>query len=266
MNSGRLYLRYLGISCRSQLQYRASFVLQTLGTTLTSVGEFLAIWALFARFRSVGGWSLPEVAVFYGVVNITWTFAESAGRGFDNFGTLVKTGEFDRILLRPRATVLQLLGREFSLRRAGRLVQGIIIMGWGWHALDLEMTAIKTALLGGAILGGAALFMGLLVLQATVAFWTVESLEIMNVLTYGGVATAQYPLSIYPSWLRVFFLAVVPIGCVAYFPVVAILGREDPLGTTLVWQAFSPVVGLAFLALALLAWRRGVTRYTSTGN
>ena len=38
-----------------------------------------------------------------------------------------------------------------------------------------------------AVAGGVALFVGILVLQATLAFWTVESLEIVNVLTYGGV-------------------------------------------------------------------------------
>lgn len=266
MNHFRLYLRYLGISWRAQLQYRASFVLQTFGTLLVTVGEYVAVVALFARFSSVGGWTLPEVALFYGVVNIAWTLAESTARGFDDFAALVRNGEFDRILLRPRPTVLQILGREFTLRRAGRLAQGAGVLLWGWLTLDLGAEPARLALLAWAVMGGMALFVGLLIVQATIALWTVESLEIMNVLTYGGVTTAQYPLSIYPGWLRGFFIAAVPLGCTVYFPVVAILGREDPLGTSMAWQATSPLIGVLFLAVALRFWRFGVARYTSTGS
>ena len=66
--------------------------------------------------------------------------------------------------------------------------------------------------------------MGILILQATLAFWTIESLEIANTLTYGGVEAAQYPLDIYSRWFRDFLIFVVPIGCVGYFPIVRILG------------------------------------------
>ena len=49
-------------------------------------------------------------------------------------------------------------------------------------------------------------------LQATLAFWTTETLEIVNTVSYGGVETAQYPLSIYRPWFRHFFTFVVPLG------------------------------------------------------
>ncbi len=266
MDHLRLYFRYLGVSWRSQLQYRASFILQTLGTLLVSVTEYATVLALFARFHSVGGWTLPEVALFYGAVNVAWALAEGMARGFDDFASLVRSGEFDRILLRPRPTVLQILGREFTLRRVGRFGLGAGVLAWGWLTLDLGADPARLALLLWAIAGAVALFVGLLVIQATIAFWTIESLEVMNVLTYGGVTTAQYPLSIYPGWLRGVFIAAVPLGCAVYFPIVAILGRTDPLGTSSAWQATSPAVCGLFLLLALRFWRFGVARYTSTGS
>src|SRR5262249_29401474 len=155
---------------------------------------------------------------------VAWALAEGIGRGFDDFGSLVKSGDFDRVMMRPRSTVLQVLGREMTLRRLGRLLQGAAIFGWGWHALGLELSAARRALLAFLIFGGIALFGGLLILQATLAFWTVESLEMMNVLTYGGLTTAQYPLAIYPAWLQRFFTFVVPLATFAYFPVLVLLG------------------------------------------
>ena len=40
-------------------------------------------------------------------------------------------------------------------------------------------------------------------LQATLAFWTVDSLEVAKTLTYGGVEAGQYPLDIYARWLSI---------------------------------------------------------------
>ena len=116
MNGWALYRRYVAISWRAQLQYRASFVMQLIGTAVIALFEYCAIWVLFDRFGQVGGWKLEEIAVFYGVVNIAWPIAEGVGRGFDDFGSLVKSGDFDRVLLRPRSTALQVLGREMTLR------------------------------------------------------------------------------------------------------------------------------------------------------
>ena len=99
------------------------------------------------------------------------------------------------------------------------------------------------------ILGGACLFYGIIVLQATLAFWTTESLEIVNTVTYGGVQSTSYPLAIYRRWFQRFFTFVVPLACVSYFPVVAILGRDDPLGTSRLFQILAPLVGVAFLVL-----------------
>src|SRR6185436_16137089 len=107
-----------------------SVVVGAFGAFLLTASEFVAVWALFGRFGQVRGWTLPEIALFYGMISITWSVAEAIGRGFDLFATTVKNGDFDRILLRPRSTVLQLLGQELTLRRIGRLAQGLLVFGY----------------------------------------------------------------------------------------------------------------------------------------
>jgi len=262
----RLYGRYVGVSIRAQMQYRASFVLAAVGQFLITGIEFLGVWALFDRFGTLERWTLPEVAFFYGVVNVSFALADGLSTGFDKFAELVKGGGFDRLLVRPRSTVLQLAGAELALRRVGRLLQGLAILGWAASALDVSWTLPHAALLLFSVVGGACLFLGLFVLQATICFFTVESLELMNTMTYGGVESAQYPLEIYASWFRRFFTFVVPLACVCYFPMLAILGRDDPLGSPLWFQCASPAVGILFLVAAIGAFGLGVRRYTSTGS
>jgi ABC-2 type transport system permease protein len=262
----RLWGRYAGISLRGQMQYRASFMLSALGQFLGSGTEFAGLYALFSRFGQLREWTLWEVALFYGVVNVSFAFADSLSTGFDNFGTTIKQGDFDRLLLRPRSTVLQLAGQELALRRVGRLLQGAVVLAVASYALDLDWTLARVALLGAAVLGGICVFFALFVIQATIAFWTVESLEIMNTMTYGGVQTAQYPLSIYAAPFRRFFTFAVPLACVSYFPIVGVLGRSDPLGSPYWLQCVAPLAGLLFLLLALRFWKLGERHYTSTGS
>ena len=130
----------------------------------------------------------------------------------------------------------------------------------------MPWTAATAALAVGAILGGVGLFTGLFILQATLAFWTTEGLEIANALTNGGTETAQYPLVIYPGWFRRLFTYVVPLAGITYFPALAILGRDDPLGSATWTHWLSPLGGMIFLLMALRVWRLGVRHYTSTGS
>jgi ABC-2 type transport system permease protein len=262
----RLYAHYARVSIRSQLQYRASAVMSAIGVFLITASEFVAVWALFDRFGQVRGWTLPEIALFYGMISITWALCDAIARGFDAFGAMIKAGDFDRILLRPRSTVLQLLGQELTLRRVGRLVQGMAVLGYAIAAGTIDWTWGRAVLLVASIGCGVCAFLGIVVLQATSVFWTVDSLEVWNAFTYGGVTMGQYPLAIYRSWFRAVFTYAIPLGCVGYFPGVAILGRADPLGAPAFVGWIAPLAGPVFLILCLQVWRIGVRHYRSTGS
>lgn len=266
LNAFQLYFHYCSISIRSQMQYRASFIMLAVGHFFSTATEMFGIWALFDRFGALRGWALAEVAIFYGMINIAFALAEAVGRGFDKFFLLVKSGGFDILLLRPRSTALQVAAQEIQLMRIGRLSQGLVVLIWGASVLNVHWTLAKICLIAFAVLGGCCLFYGLFILQATFSFWSTESLELMNTVTYGGTETAQYPLAIYRKWFRRFFTFIVPLACVNYFPVLAITNRVDPLGSPVWLQWSSPVVGVLFLIICLQVWKFGVRHYRSTGS
>ena len=267
MNAIALYGRYVSASLRAQAQYPAATLMLAIGQCAATSIEILGVYALFDRFGAVGGWSFGEACLFYGLINITFSIADLLTRGFEVFGTeFVRTGAFDRVLLRPRAAALQLAGYEVRLSRLGRLVQGLAVLILASLLVPIVWDAAAVAIALWAMAGGVALFVGILVLQATVAFWTVESLEVMNVLTYGSVQAAQYPLNIYAAWFRRLLTFGLPLACVAYYPVLAILKRPDPLGAPDWLLPFTPLAGFAFLALSFVAWRAGMARYASTGS
>lgn len=265
-DSWKLYCRYVGISLRAQMQYPASFVMMAAGLFVVTFIEFLGMWALFARFGSIRGWSLSEVALLYGIAHTSFAISEAVARGFDIFHRQVRTGDFDRLLLRPRHTAFQVFGQEFQLMRVGRMAQGLLVLGWAVSVLDVPLGSAPLALLLLSIVGGACLFSGLYMLQATLSFWTVDSLELANMVTHGGVEASQFPLSIYRAWFRNLFIYVVPLAAVTYMPAVAILGKNDPLGFPHWAHWMSPLIGIAFFLVCLPVWSFGVRHYKSTGS
>ena len=265
MNAVRLYFRCLGASVRSQMQHRVSFCMLTAGHALVVGMEFAGVWMLFSRFGQLRGWTFPQIALLFGMANISFALAEGVGRGFDLFGAMVKNGDFDRLLLRPQSSALQVAAQEIQLMRVGRLGLGLLALVWAMTHLQVPGGNFRWLGIASGIMGGTAVFYGLFILQATLAFWTVESLEVMNTVTYGGVEVAPYPLAIYRPWFRAFFTVVVPLGFTTYFPAKLLLtaDREAPVFI----QLCAPlIVGGLFLWLSLLLWEVGVRHYSSTGS
>jgi len=267
MNALALFFRLVGASLKGQSRYPAAAVTRTIGQFAATAVEMLAVWALFHRFGQVQGWSLGEVALFYGLVNIMFALADALGRGFDVLGTeFVRTGDFDRLLLRPRPLALQLMGHDFRISRLGRLLQGLMVVALATQQAGIVWSPATVALALFAVAGGVALFLGVLVLQGTLSFWTIESLEIANVLTYGSVQAAQYPLALYAAWFRRLLTFAVPVAGVSYYPVLVMLGRADPLGAPAWLGWVSPLAGFVFLWVSFGVWRLGLRHYASTGS
>jgi ABC-2 type transport system permease protein len=261
-----IYFKYLSILIRCQMQYRSSFIMVTLGSFLSTFSGFAAIWFLFQRFGSIAGWSMGEVMLCFSIINIVFSTTEVIARGFDRFSRQIVTGEFDRTLLRPRNTVLQVMGHDFELSRAGRLAQALVVMVISLNLIGFSGSIDKLFVLVFAILGGIMLMAGLFILGATFSFWSIQSIEIVNIFTDGGREMGQYPVSIYQKWFARFFTFVIPLGCINYYPLLYILGKTGASSAPLWIGAISPLAGFIFLGVSLLIWRVGVHHYRSTGS
>lgn len=262
-----LYLRLIGACVRSQMQYRASFWIEMLGFLLVTGLEFATITIVLLRFETVGGWTLAEVALLYGLTSCAFSLAEMAGRGFDApFERMMVQGGFDGVLARPLGAFFQILSSEFQLRRLGRTAQALLVLGYAFSQLPIAWTADRALLLPVTILSGATIYLSLIVIGATLCFWTTKTPEVINVFTFGGEQMTSYPLSIYSGWLRAVFLFVVPVGFANYPAALYLLGRSEPTGLP-AWLAWcAPLAAALFLGAALALWRVGVGRYTSTGS
>lgn len=259
----KLYMRYMSILLKSEMQYRSSFILLSIGQFFVPFLTFIAIFMLFQRFSSIGGWTLYEVALCYSVIHIAFALSSCLARGFDTFSNLIVRGDFDRILVRPRGTIIQVMGSRLDLYRLGRLAQSLIVLVFSLSNLDIAWNAYKIATLVLMTASGTVIFTGLYMLGATLCFWTVEGLEVVNIFTDGGREISQYPLSIYQEWIKKFFTFVIPFATVNYLPLMFILDKVHGNGYL---YMLTPLAGILFIIPCLLIWNFGVRHYKSTGS
>lgn len=263
-----LYLRLVGVRIRSQMQYRLSFALDTLGAAMQIFVEFGALYIVFGRFGSVGGWSLGEVAFVYGLVETAFGAMDMLFSGFDPafFSAQIQKGTFDQFLLRPLGLPLQVFGSEFVVRRLGRILNGLAIFVIGLTLHPIAWDAAKLLYLPVVFASAVGFFGSLFVAGATFCFWTVESLEAINIFTYGGSYMVSFPMHIYHDWIRRIFTFLIPAALISYHPALYFLDRPDPFGLPPFTPFLAPLVAAAMLVAAFTFWSYGVRRYTSTGT
>ena len=121
MNEFSLYFRYLRLNFLGGLQYQG-WPLQMVGVFFTAIIDPIAVLILFSRFGAVGSWTADRVMLVYGLALTSFGFAELFSRGFDTFPWQIRTGAFDRILLRPRSTFQEVLGVRFQRNRIARVM------------------------------------------------------------------------------------------------------------------------------------------------
>lgn len=249
------------------MQYKRSFALQLCGNFAGNAVALIVLGITFSRFGNIGGWTFGEVALLYGLAAVAFGIQSVVMEGgFDNLSTLIKQGTFDRVLLRPVTAFTQMLGADFQLHRLGRALQGGVAIGLALAYTDIRWTWAKLLYLPVVVAGGVFFFGGIMILGATLCFWTIERSEIINVFTYGGEFVSSYPITIFNGTVQRLLTFVFPIAFVAYYPGLYLLDRPDPLGLPPWLPLLSPLVSVAFFALAWCVWEWGVRHYQSTGN
>lgn len=257
----KLYFKYVSMLLKSQMQYKASFIMTALGQFLVSFTAFLGVYFMFSRFHSVNGFAFSEILICFSIILLAFSITECFVRGFDVFPRLIQNGNLDRILVRPRNEIFQVLISNIEFSRIGRLFQAILMLAYAIPTSGIVWTFDKIMTVVLMSIGGIAVFSSLFVLYAGISFFTIEGLEFMNIFTDGSREFGTYPLSIYGEGVLKFFTYVIPIALFQYYPFLYLIGRSDNIGLI-----FFPLIGFVFMIPCYCFFKFGLRKYKSTGS
>lgn len=256
----KLYFKFLAIHLKSEMAYPASFFLACCGRLLVALTAIFSIHILLGRFGSVGGHSLGEVLLGFGAVLTAYSLAECFARGFDAFSRIVREARFDRIMVRPRALVFQVICQDLRPASAANILTGVLVILRGMKLCGVVWTLPKALVLLSMTLCGSLLFFGVFLIHAALCFFTLEGLEFMNIFTDGVREYSQYPFDVYGKGVLWFATAVMPVALVQVWPL------RYLMGTGPWWFGLLPLLSMWFLIPCYALWLLGVRHYRSAGS
>ena len=206
----KLYFKFFLMHLKSRMAYKKSFFFSILGRFLTSFTTFLTIVFLFDRFHVVKGYTMGEVLLTSGVTLMSFALAEMFFRGFDSMQMIIKDASFDRLLLRPRSLIFQVMCQMIEFGRIGIIIQSAIMLAIGISLSGVAWTIRRVIVLILMIPTGSLLFSSLFLLHAAVCFFTLEGLEFVNILTYGAREYGSYPFDVYGKALLKICTYIIP--------------------------------------------------------
>ncbi len=257
----RLYWYFLLQRFKILMEYRVNFIIGATSTIILQAAGLLTIWVVMRQVPSLNGWDLNEVLLIYGLLtaskSITHMFADNLWTIGMNY---VRTGEFDRFLVRPIDPLFHLLADRFCHDGIGNFLVGVGLIWISAAALGIAWTPLNLTYLVLAILSGGAIFIALNLITATSAFFIVESIPVTQII-FNTHEFAKYPLTIYHRFIGILLTWLIPYGFASFYPASYLLGRDVGI---LAWMG--PVVALVLLFISYRVWLFGLAHYSSTGS
>ncbi len=253
----RIALLHLRVGVMNELQYRANFVVQLIQSVVMAGTGLIALSLIFDHTSDLNGWTRPQLLVVMGVYAVVggligFAIEPNMGRVMGD----VHLGTFDYVLTKPVDSQLLASLREFRLWRLTDVVVGAVVMVWGLTGLDVQVTISGIAGFALTLVAGMVMVYCLWLVVTAGAFWFVR-MEMVQDLFTGMYRAGQYPVTVYPGWLRLILTYLVPIGFAITVPSESLTGRLT-LRRVIVTLLFLVVVFVA----ARLIWRAGTRRYS----
>jgi len=247
---------HLRVAVLNELQYRSNFFLQLAQSAFGTASALFVIAVVFDNTTELNGWDRPQLLAAVGVFTIVGgmmrTFVTPA---VQQLMEDVHEGTFDFVLTRPADAQLLTGVRRFNVWQLVDVAVGLVIVALAVPGLPAQPSAGDVAAFVALLAVAASIVYCFLLTISCAVFWVVR-LPYMDNLFYYITRSAQYPITIYPAWLRVGLTVVVPFGIAVTAPAEAVVSR-------LTWPTVLAAVGVA-IALAVvsrLVWTRAVRHY-----
>jgi ABC-2 type transport system permease protein len=175
-------------------------------------------------------------------------------------GRYIRSGDFDRFLVRPIDPFFHLLADRFNHDGIGNFLIGLAIVLRSSATLEIAWSFEKVLCLVLAILGGGLVFIALNLITCVSAFWIGDSVPV-TLAVHEWHEFAKYPLSMYSGGIKNVLTYLIPYGLISYYPALFVLNKDPS------WLAFAALpMGLGLLWVGYVLWGVGLRRYGGTGS
>lgn len=257
-----LYVAFVRCLLKSWSQYRADFVITFISSILLSGSRLFFLTLVFANIRQLQGWSFNEILLIWGLMVTSTTLANTFLDVPHRILWYVRSGELDRLLIRPASPIFQIAGEGgLTLPALGNILVGLAALAVALAGLPQPLPWWSVLYIPLALISGALLFFSVQLVMACLTFWFVNTFSLMQTLAWMN-QFGQYPVTILALPLQFLFTWVLPYAMMGFYPAAFLLrGGEYQF-----YGLLAPAMGFVFLGFALVVWQIAVQKYQSTGS
>lgn len=262
-----LFFAYARSGLKSRFQYKLDAIVATCAVFLREAGGLIAMYLAMLKFDTVNGWNIDELLFLFSLIFITYGIFIVFFMALRDFSDWIKHGDFDRVMLRPRGLLTQLVlcGADW-LAALGHGTLGLVLFILSAGRVGIQWNAAMAVYYIVAIISGVLIQGAVFLFFSAVSFYVVETSSLKEICYWNMRKFAIYPLSIYHKLIQMMLIFVVPFAFVNYFPAQFFLRKPD-MAAYPAWMMYgSPVVGVTLYLLAYAFWRFSLKYYKSTGN
>ena len=267
MGEIRIAMQSLKMSILTRMQYRVDTIVATMAVFIRESTNIIVIYLALLKFNKINDWNVNEMLFLFSILFLTYAFVVSLFADLRDFSSMVREGRFDRLLVRPRGLLFQLILNNADLMAsAGHGTLGILLFLFSAGRVGIEWDVITVLYYIGAIFGGVLIQGGMFIFFSALSFYFVETNSLREIFYWNMRKFAGYPISIYNKLIQGLMIYVVPFAFVNYFPAQYLLRKQDMANYNEIYMYIAPVVGVVLYLAAYGFWRISVKRYKSTGN
>lgn len=262
----QVYLKMILASIASRIEYRASFFIFLFTILAFYLAQILTIIAIIYRFQSIGGWSMGEMAFLYSLLVLSQGIVACSMGGLLEVSDLIRTGNFDRALVRPLSPLLQVIANGFDLTGVVHISLGVLAVVVANRFVKIDWTFTKVLILMLVVLGGSAILASIRIMIAAVAFWAIKTDSLAHLLVFSSREFLLYPVNIYSLPVRILLTFIFPLAFINFYPAHLFLQKD---ASTLFhpWFIYGTFpVGIFMLIVSILLWKYGQKHYESAGG
>jgi len=257
----RLYFMIETQYIKARMQYRADFIISSIGMFFSSLATLGIFWIIFHSIPDLAGWSFMQLLFIYGFYMIAISPMQIL---FDHIWQIrfhVQQGTFLKYYFRPLNMMFYYMSEMFDIKGLTQLAAGIVILIYASIQLDISWTLARIALLLLTLFSASLVQISITLLAGCAAFWVLDSYPVLG-LAWKLREFAPYPMNIFDGAFRFTFTFIIPLGFVAFYPSQLFIQPEEVSA----WVYLSPLVGIGLFALTYWVWTKGVNSYTGTGS
>ncbi|QEY31286.1 ABC transporter permease [Synechococcus sp. RSCCF101] len=253
--------RFWSSSLASELEYPLNVAVEVLAVAGNLAGSLFVLSLFFGEGRSLGGWSWPASLVVLGCYTLLEGFTVMLLQpNLSRIVSHVQNGTLDFVLLKPLDSQLWVSLRLISPWGLPSILAGASLIGVGLARSGGGGSLATAAASLLMLLCSTLILYSLWFLLATTSIWFVKvwnATEVLRALLMAG----RYPISAFPSGLRLVFTFLLPVAFLTTVPAEALLGRAS-----LSWLSGALAMAAALLLISRLFWRFALRFYTSASS